>query len=205
MKSSFSFLALSIFLLDAAAYSQSCPPNIDFESGDFSHWECFMGNTYAENGKNVIKLSPSGPFPGRHDIISAASTPALDYYGGFPTLCPYGGKYSVKLGNDNTGAEAEGLSYTFTVPTTVDTFTFTYFYAVVFEDPAHLPEEQPRFFVTAYDVDSGEIVNCASYDYVSRGSIPGFEVSRVRSNVLFKKWSPASLQFAGMKRRNVRL
>jgi hypothetical protein len=150
-------------------------------------------------------LTPSPPTPGRHEIITASTTGSLDFYGGFPKLCPYGGTYSVKLGNDNTGAQAEGLSYTFTVPTTVDTFTFTYFYAVVFEDPAHMLEEQPRFFVTAYDVASGEVVNCASYDYVSHGSIPGFEISKVRSNVLFKRWSPASLQFAGMKGRTVRL
>jgi len=201
------FLTLTVTLLGNLVFGQDpCPPNIDFEKGDFSHWECFIGSTFTINGQNVIKLDPSPPVPGRHDLITASSgAPQMDFYGGFPTLCPYGGTYSVKLGNDNIGAEAEGLSYTFTVPTTIDTFTFTYFYAVVFEDPAHLPQEQPRFFVTAYDVNSGEVVNCASYNYVSRGSMPGFEVSKVRSNVLFKRWSPASLQFAGMKGRTVRL
>ena len=199
-------LALTVTSIYNSSIGQNtCPPNIDFEKGDFSNWETFIGSTYTLNGQNIIRLDPSAPTPNRHEIISAASGPALDFYGGFSTLCPYGGTYSVKLGNDFTGAEAEGLSYTFTVPTTVDTFTFTYFYAVVFEDPAHMPEEQPRFFVTAYDVNSGEVVNCASYNYVSRGSMPGFEVSKVRSNVLFKRWSPASLQFAGMKGRTVRL
>ena len=198
-------LSLTVNLFCSSLLAQTCPPNIDFERGDFSNWECFIGSTLVVNGQNVIKLDLSPPVPGRHDIITAGSGQVLDFYGGFPTLCPYGGTYSVKLGNDNIGAEAEGLSYTFVVPTTVDTFTFTYFYAVVFEDPAHLPQEQPRFFVTAYDVNSGEVVNCASYNYVSRGSMPGFEVSKVRSNVLFKRWSPASLQFAGMKGRTVRL
>ena len=204
MKSVTLFLALIAFT-NVDLFGQSCPPNIDFEKGDFSNWECFVGYTYADSGKNYIKLDPSLPTPGRHEIISASSGAALDAYGGFPKLCPYGGSYSVKLGNEGTGAQAEGLSYTFTVPSDVDTFTFTYFYAVVFEDPAHMPYEQPRFFVTAYDVVSGEIINCASYDYVSNGAIPGFEVSKIRSNVLFKKWSPASLQFAGMKGRTVRL
>ena len=205
MKSRTFLLALWLVFTTSYGWAQTCPPNIDFEKGDFSNWECFVGNTYSDNGKNYIKLDPSLPIPGRHDIITAATSQPLDFYGGFPKLCPYGGSYSVKLGNDNTGAEAEGLSYTFTVPSDVDTFTFTYFYAVVFEDPNHMPYEQPRFFVTAYDVVSGEIINCASYDYVSNGSIPGFEVSKIRSNVLFKKWSPASLQFAGMKGRIVRL
>ena len=60
-----------------------------------------------------------------------------DKYGNFPVVCPFGGNYSVKLGNDLNDAEAEGISYTFTVPGNIDTFTFTYFYAVVFEDPGH--------------------------------------------------------------------
>src|SRR5215510_6193921 len=138
MKAFTFFLTVSSLLFNSALFAQSCPPNIDFESGDFTNWECFIGSTMVIDTHNVIKLSPSPPMANRHQIISA-STPggALDFYGGFPKLCPYGGNYSVKLGNDNTGAEAEGLSYTFTVPTTVDTFTFTYFYAVVFEDPSH--------------------------------------------------------------------
>jgi gliding motility-associated-like protein len=103
------------------------------------------------------------------------------------------------------GAQAEGISYTFTLPATTDTFTFTYFYAVVFEDPRHSLEQQPRFFVTAYDVETGAIVSCASFDYVSNGTLPGFERSPANPNVMFKNWSPASLQFAGLSGRTVRL
>jgi len=188
-----------------AAYSQTCPPNLDFEQGNFSNWECFTGFTRVDSGKNKIVLTPSAPIPGRHDIITANSAVKTDVYGGFPTLCPYGGDYSVKLGNSSTGSQAEALSYTFVVPTTVDTFTFTYFYAVVFEDPNHLLPQQPRFFVTAYDVASGDLINCASFDYVSNGSIPGFKKSPINQTVLYKEWTPASLQFAGLAGRAVRL
>ncbi|HYC27268.1 MAG TPA: hypothetical protein VEB42_00615, partial [Chitinophagaceae bacterium] len=199
-------LAMCFLMCLQAAFGQSgaCPPNIDFEQGDFTNWQCMIGSTYVKGGQNVIDLSPSEPVKGRHDIISAAGA-GLDPYGQFPMLCPYGGTYSVKLGNDKWGAEAEGLSYTFTVPNTVDTFTFTYFYAVVFEDPHHAPQEQPRFFVSAYDVATGLQVSCASFDYVSNGNIPGFEVSQVKQGVLFKRWSPASLQFAGLSGHQVRL
>jgi gliding motility-associated-like protein len=129
----------------------------------------------------------------------------MDPYGKFPTLCPYGGNYSVKLGNNLTGGEAEGLSYTFQVPNTADTFSFTYFYAVVFEDPQHAAIEQPRFFVTAYDVLTGDLINCASYNYISNGAIPGFQRSAVQPNVWYKNWSPVSIQFAGLANRQVRL
>src|SRR5688500_18028081 len=148
------------------AYGQStCPPNLDCESGDFSNWESFTGITDVFAGKNRMMLNPSPPIPSSHEIISAANNHGLDPYDVFPHLCPYGGNYSVKLGNNVTGAEAESISYTFVVPTTVDTFTFTYFYAVVFEDPQHDHAEQPRFFVTAYEVETGALINCASYDY----------------------------------------
>jgi gliding motility-associated-like protein len=181
--------------------SQSCPPNIDFESGTFNHWDCFTGTTRAIGTDNVIDLLPSSPTPGRHEIIS---DPLLkDPYGKFPQLCPYGGKYSVKLGNNNTGAEAEGVSYTFTVPDVVDTFTFTYFYAVVFEDPGHDLSQQPRFFVTAYDVLTGDLINCASYNYISTSNLPGFK--KGVGGVLYKEWSPVSIQFAGLRNRVVRL
>lgn len=198
---------LFLFLLAIAQKSaaQSCPPNIDFEDGDFSNWECFTGKTAEVNGKNAINLTLSGPVSSRHEIISAASPNKLDPYGRFPTLCPYGGNYSVKLGNNQTGAEAEGMSYTFIVPSAIDTFTFTYFYAVVFQEPGHPLPDQPRFYVTAYEVATGRLINCASFDYVSNGAIPGFEKSTTSSGVLFKNWTPASLQFAGLGGKQVRL
>lgn len=185
--------------------AQTCPPNIDFELGDFSNWDCFIGTTSVRGGVNVITLNPSPPTPGRHEIIRKGATPQMDFFGNFPMLCPYGGDYTVKLGNTGTGAQAEGISYTFTIPADLDTFTFTYFYAVVFEDPNHSLFEQPRFFVTAYEVATGELVNCASYNYVSNGTLPGFERSPKQNNVLFKNWSPTSLQFAGLAGKTVRL
>ena len=201
----YSTLCLLAFLYSAAMMAQ-CPPNLDFEQGTLDNWQCMVGNT-TSNGidKNFINLVPSGPVAGRHEIISAATGIQKDRFGNFPTLCPYGGKYSVKLGNENLNAEAEGISYTFTIPANVDTLTFTYFYAVVFQDPRHAAFDQPRFFVTAYDVLTGDVINCASYDYVSTARLPGFTVSKVNPDVLFKDWSPVSLQFFGLNGREVRL
>jgi gliding motility-associated-like protein len=199
------FLLLLQCLLVAGVFSQSCPPNLDFEKGDLSNWKCSIGSTYAVGSQNFIDLVDTIPIPGRHEIISANTPDKMDPYGNFPKLCPYGGDYSVKLGNNLTGNEAEGISYTFRIPATVDTLTFTYFYAVVFEDPQHAMPEQPRFFVTAYDVVTGGVINCASYDYVSTSSLPGFTASPDHPGVLYKNWSPVSLQFAGLNGRLVRL
>src|ERR1044072_6668906 len=179
-------------------YTQSsCPPNLDFEDGNFSGWQCFVGSTDTIDGKNRMLLSPSDSTPARRTIITSTDMPELDYFGKFPRLCPYGGNYSVKLGNEQTGSQAEGLSYTVQEPTTVDTFTLTYFYAVVFQHPQHALPEQPRFFVTAYDVGTGDLINCASFDYVSASGLRGFKQSTMGPEVLFKGWTPTSLQFAG--------
>jgi hypothetical protein len=175
-------LIILAFLTGENAISQSCPANIDFEQGDFTGWQCYTGTTTVVNGQNKINLNPSEPKPNRHEIISANSDGSipLDYYGGFPKLCPYSGRYSVKLGNTGTGAEAEGISYTFVVPSSEDTFSFTYFYAVVFEDPQHPLPQEPRFFVSAYETETGKLINCASYNYVSTSGLPGLWLQRYR-------------------------
>ena len=201
------FIRIAIVILCftfCRCFSQSsCPPNIDFESGNFDHWQCFTGRTSSSGSTNTINLSPSTPQPDRHSIMSSRTT--MDPYGNFPVLCPFGGNYSVKLGNEHIGSEAEGISYTFTVPSTVDTFTFTYFYAVVFEDPGHATTEQPRFFVSAYEVATGNIINCAAFNYVATSSLPGFYKSPTGDDVLYKNWTPVSLQFAGLMGKEVRL
>ena len=196
------FVILCVY---AFGINAQCPPNLDFEAGTLDHWQPLAGTATSNEGKNLINLSNSDPVTGRHEIISASTPVQKDPYGNFPTLCPYGGKFSVKLGNENVGAEAEGISYTFSIPSNIDTFTFTYFYAVVFQDPNHDAFDQPRFFVTAFDVETGDVINCASYDYIATASLPGFTVSKANPEVLFKNWSPVSLQFFGLNGRDVRL
>src|SRR5204862_362594 len=33
--------------------AQNCPPNIDFETGTFNGWTCYLGTTAAVNGENI--------------------------------------------------------------------------------------------------------------------------------------------------------
>lgn len=197
--------ANAFFILFFSGFSQNlnCPPNIDFELGNFSNWDCFTGNTSYSGTTNYITLVSSPPTASRHELMTNAAT--IDPYGGFPTVCPYGGTSSVKLGNQNSGNQAEGIAYTFQIPPSADTFSLTYYYAVVFEVPSHLPHQQPRFRVSAYDVLTGNVINCASYDYVSSGAIPGFLNSTLNSSVKYKAWTPASIDFSGLAGRQVRL
>ncbi len=193
------------FFQQSWSQNSVCPPNIDFEDGTLNHWDCFIGTTSTNGTANQINLNPSPPTAGRHEVISAATVVPNDEYGGFPKLCPYGGQYSVKLGNNQPNSQAEGISYTFQIPPSADTFSMTYFYAVVFEDPGHPVIEQPRFFVRAYDVLTGALINCASYNYVSSGTIPGFQTPLTHPGVRYKDWTPASIDFSGLAGRTVRI
>jgi len=124
------------------AYSQSCPPNIDFEKGTLDNWQCYVGNTVAVGGANEIYLTQTSPTYNRHTMHSSGSN-AYDVYGNFPVTCPNGSGYSVQLGNDLGGGQAEGISYTFTIPANENAFSLIYNYAVVFQAPGHRQNEQP--------------------------------------------------------------
>ncbi|UAY52758.1 PKD domain-containing protein [Ferruginibacter albus] len=205
MKSVLFLSLLVLFYFNSFSQSNGCPSNIDFELGNFSNWTCYTGYTDTLNGQNVITFDSSfkSPVSGRHEIISANSYQLTDPYGNFPALCPYGGKYSVKLGNSSTNAQAEGLSYEFQIPTGIDTFALTYYYAVVFQDPGHTPIEQPRFFVTAYEKSTHNLINCASYSYIAQGNIPGFKSSLGDTTIKYKDWTPVSINFSGLAGKTV--
>ncbi|TMI97794.1 MAG: hypothetical protein E6H06_00740, partial [Bacteroidetes bacterium] len=150
-------------LLFLTGHSQNCPPNIDFETGTFANWSCYTGGTAAVNGENVITLYPSSPTYDRHTMYSyPADAGEMDYFGHFPVLCPNGSRHSIRLGNPVAGTQAEGVSYQFTIPANQNVYSLIYHYAVVFQDPNHRPEEQPRMEIEIMDVTDNSIISCSS-------------------------------------------
>lgn len=190
--------------------AQNCPPNIDFEKGNFSGWTCHTGSVVAAGDENIIFLNPSGgPVPGQHEMFSLASPGTyLDYYGNFPVICPNGSGYSVKLGNTMGGAQAEGLSYEFTIPANRDKYTLTYHYAVVFQDPNHLDFQQPRLELEVKNITDNEVIDCSSFTFFPNGSpLPGFFMSPNSDStaVWCKDWSPVSINLNGKAGKTIRL
>lgn len=200
----------SAFNVCAQGSAAGCPPpNIGFEMDNFTGWQCDTGGI---DRTGLIQVIPSLPIGNRQFIFSSATLPALDPYGNFPTLCPYGNKYSVRLGNDAVGARAERLSYTFTVPNTAATYDITFYYAVVLQNPKHSAYQQPRFTVNTFDLtDSSDTtdtydksgalisptkIDCASFDFVASSDLPGFKISRLapkNDSVFYKDWAPAQI------------
>ncbi len=199
---------LGLFSLRVSA--QSCPPNIDFEDGNFNGWTCYTGYTTAASGYNEIIITPSGgPIPDRHTMYSAANNSnESDFYGGFPVLCPNGSAYSVRLGNNSGGGEAEGLSYQFTIPANRNTYALIYHYAVVFQDPNHLEYQQPRLVIEVTNVTDNSLISCSSFTFIPYGStLPGFFISPQSDTtpVWCKPWSAVTINLNNMAGKTIQL
>ncbi len=198
-------LLVIMFFLGITANAQ-CPPNIDFEMGDFTGWQCLTGSV--NNG--VITVSPTAPIPGRHDIISAASLPVRDPYGNFPTLCPNGSNYSVRIGLQTTGTNADGVSYTFTIPAGQNKFRLIYNYAIVINNGGGHPAlQQPRLRVTVNNLtDNTTNTGCDSADiaYSTANPLPGFlPPPTVASQFRWKPWAARSINLDGNAGKTIQI
>ncbi|SFB27093.1 gliding motility-associated C-terminal domain-containing protein [Flavobacterium swingsii] len=148
------FLLVLILFLSQKSVGQSNCLNSDFSSGDFTGWD---GNS----GSYGYPSEYSGIITGRQTIIS---TQAFDENtcGLLPKIPP-GELFSARLGNMQTGSEAEELNYTISVDS--NNTVFIYKYAVVLQDPGHEEYEQPRFTIRILN-SNGDVINpdCGVYD-----------------------------------------
>lgn len=143
------------------AFGQSS--DIDFTDLHSPVVTCYYGsfdnpfkNTGIVNGRHTV-IHQQGLDPNTCDML--------------PYLPPNESKV-IRLGNADTGAEAEAISYKFTVDHFKSILLLKF--AVVFEDPEHTPAEQPRFVVKVLNVHGQLVEECAEYDVTAAGSIPGF-------------------------------
>ena len=179
-----------------AAQDIPCPPNIGFDYGNFTNWNCFVGNVTAVGATNFVTVNPSPPTPNRHVIYPRTNPSALDPYGMFPINPPDGSGYAIKLGNNVNGAEAERIRYIINVPAYAVDYSITYRYAVVFQDPGHQRFEQPRLSAKLRDVSTNAYLPCSSWEFISDDTIPGFFDSPVDANIKCKAWTPVFINLS---------
>lgn len=179
-------IAQLIVGLDLQGYAQSSCGNADFEDGNFTNWSGFAGTCCP------IATPASGIIPGRHTIMA---TPGYDPFTNniVTYLAPDSSRYSARLGNDDSGAEAERLSYTFLVDNNSN--LFIYRYAVVFEDPNHSAAEQPRFDIRVYD-QASQLINCGTYTVVSGPANAGFIRNTIDTGIVFKDWTAVGIDLS---------
>jgi gliding motility-associated-like protein len=140
----------------------------------------------------------------RHTIISNPGG-GVDPFGLFPVNCPNGSGYSIRLGNSNTGKEAEGASYEFTIPASASQYSLVYQYAVVFQESNHIDNQRPRFNAKVFNVTNNSYISCASFEYVAYSTIPGFQTSTVKNDVVYKSWTPVTINLSGLAGQTIRL
>ncbi len=165
--------------------------NSDFEDGSYEGWKGYIG---AINEEGVVELDFNSSFSyPNHTLqydLDAFDPIALACGIEVPTVAP-GGTFSLKLGDAWGGSNAEAVVKTITVGP-----ENTYFhlrYAVILEDPDHLPHEQPRFQIRISD-ENGDVSTCGSYLVVAQDEIEGFENCgdwRIRNwtDVTLELWS----------------
>lgn len=173
--------------------------NMDFSTGDFTGWFGTTGTaTTGPVGAPTptYNITATGIVNGRHTIMTGGNDPC----GGFPRVDPQGGPFSVRLGNNQTGAQAEQLRQTFLV--SQSNSSFTYRYAVVFEDPNHSPQDQPFFRALIRD-QNGNVVPCSDFVVSAGVGIPGFLNSTTCATVRFKPWSSVNVDLSNYIGQNV--
>jgi gliding motility-associated-like protein len=198
---------LLVFFVYTKSYAQTglCPSNLNFEQGNFNGWTLDTGHVRIIGGVNTVIWGPAAaPIPNRHTIISSL-TAGTDPYGNFPEMCPNGSNYSVKLGNAQVGAEAERISYVYTIPSSLSLFSMLFHYAIVLQDPRHTTEQQPRFKARIIDVATSNLIACVNFDFISSATLPGFQVSPTNPTVVYKDWTPISINLNAYIGRTIRI
>jgi len=184
------FLFTTLFVIFLSANAQelrtsSACPNSDFENGNFDGWTTGIGNCCP------INTLSSPIVTGRHTIMTGTNTD--------PNTCNTvtevapGGTYSARLGNSDTGAEAESLRYSITVSSS--STLFIYKYAVVLEDPGHADLDQPRFQVKILN-SAQQLLDptCGFYTVAAAENIPGFQTCNyMGSTIRYKDWTTVGL------------
>jgi len=182
---------LVLFFGNNILFSQSSCANADFSYNNFTNWTGYTGS--------FINCCPTqGIVNGRHTIIN---TPGTDpRTGNQLQMLPPGGTRSAKLGNEQTGAQAERLTYTLTV--TPQNALFIYKYAVVFQDPSHTSSDQPKFNIRVLNAQ-GNVLDpvCGFYSVVASGSIPGFQTAP--GTIRWKDWTNVGIDLSSYMGQNI--
>lgn len=181
-----SILFWVLFIPIHLSFSQNTTcSNLNFEQGNFNGWQAEMGNCCP------LETYPSPITPGVHTIMTGNGTD-VNTCGALTVVAP-GSTFSARLGNDDTGGKGEKLRYVMTI--TESNVLFIYKYAIVMQEPGHLPEEQPRFTVSVID-SNGDVIdnNCGVYMVVADINIPGFQ--SCLDDILFKDWTTVGLNLS---------
>lgn len=164
-------------LLASTAYS-GCP--------DFTDLTASYVEPYASGKGNVI-------VDGRHTVISSQGTDPRT--GNKLQLLPEGFSKVVKLGNLLGGNEYESLTYH--LKPTFDDCILKMKFAVVFENPDHVINEQPYFSISVTDVHGVALPKTFAYHVYANEGLTNFnEYTYGNSRIMWCDWQNAVIDLS---------
>jgi Lectin C-type domain/Secretion system C-terminal sorting domain len=178
--------------------------NGDFETGtiDPTQWKGGYGTWGPSTQPNPFTTSFTDGFSSGALTSSAARQTIVstgnDAVVGIPQVSPSGGNFAVRIGNRVNGNGAEYMAKTIQVTQGQTIFPFQY--AVVFEDPGHLPAEQPAFSVRVFNCNGVELPNVCDLGNGSNVAIsdaqnPFFQSANF-GTIAYKNWSSAQINLS---------
>ena len=187
----FSILLNTLTLAQCIDFTKLRSDNVTCTYGSFS-------NPYQNIG---IKDDGPGKKSSRHTIHQDANETDPRTGNQLHTVPP-GELASVRLGNWNTGAEAESITYEYFVDPD-ETPILVFKYAAVMQDPNHTPQEQPHLKLEILD-ESNNLVDsyCGAFDFIASSSL-GWNQSN--DGVLWKDWTAVGLDLSDYKGQTVRI
>lgn len=191
-------LSILFFFICIRSFSQmqTCPVNINFTTGDLSHWFAYTGNNRAGNGPDAIMKkydsganSPTGTRGARtiteYNLssvtgISVITSKSVDQFGGFstiPTINGYSYDYSILLGstavtrgNNMTrtggGGYVRGVSYNIKVPPGPATVPYTMTYAYAMVLENGTHVSSQQPMISVTLKSPSGVISCASPSYL---------------------------------------
>ncbi|HQA87163.1 MAG TPA: hypothetical protein PK448_06315, partial [Bacteroidales bacterium] len=156
---------------------------------------CTYG-TFANPYQNI------GVVPGRHTVMTDVNAIDPYTYGGLPCVCP-GDLASVRLGDNNTGSQAESITYTYHVDTSnYDILLLKY--APVMQDPSHSTNQQPKFtfvILDPHDMPIDPVCGAAEF-------IPGYNTHNWHdgsSTVKWKDWTYVGIDLTAYHQQTIKI
>jgi len=117
---------------------------------------------------------------------------------------PPGESASVRLGNWNTGAQAESISYTYTIDEQRSLLVLKY--AAVLQDPQHDLSEQPVFKFEVLEA-AGNIIDsaCASAFFIADSSLGWNSIANTSGTILWKDWTTVGVDLSPYSGQHVKV
>ena len=188
MKNKTSLFLLSmivlLFLSSGKSQGQNCIDFTNFHSpgctrtiGTFSNPYATVVSSYYNSDRHVVNTASAGYDPRTGNRLR---------------IVPVGESASVRLGNPYTGAEAESISYTYTVDTNSSDLLFLK-YAAVLQDPGHPQSQQPRLTLEILNTNNQQINPSCTYANFYASQSLGWNTY---GNVVWKDWTTVGVDLS---------